>query len=232
MSAPTKSRALDPLPTHVVKEFLPELLPYITDMCKASLSQGIIPVSQRHVIIMLRLKKSGLNPADMKNYWPISNLTFMSKIVKRLVCCQITTFLEWNNFIPKEQSAYRRGQSMETAVLKLISDFYSAADKCEVSLLGLLDLSAAFDTVDHSILCQQPTKCFQQPSIVLSWIKSFIEDRTQSVKFAWGQFDKSSVLCGVPQGSVLGPILFILYTSDVIGIAHRHSIHVHSYADD
>ena len=67
MSSPTKSFALDPLPTYVVKEFLPELLSYITDMCDASLSQGIIPVSQRHAIITPRLKKSGLDPPDMKN---------------------------------------------------------------------------------------------------------------------------------------------------------------------
>ena len=67
MSDSTKSWALDPLHTHV-KEFLPELLPYITDTCNASLSQGTIPVSQHHVIVTPRLKKSGLNPADMKNY--------------------------------------------------------------------------------------------------------------------------------------------------------------------
>ena len=93
MSASTKLCALDPLPRHVVKEFLPELLPYITDMCNALLSQGIIPVSQRHAIITPRLKKSGLDPTDMKNYQPISNLTFMSKIVQRLVCRQIITYL-------------------------------------------------------------------------------------------------------------------------------------------
>ena len=152
MSAPTKSRALDPLPTHIVKEFLPELLSYITDMFNASLCQGTLPVSQRHAIITPRLKKSEFDPADMKNYRPISNLTFMSTIVERLVCRQITTFLERNNLIPKEQSAYRRGYSTVAAVLKLIADFYSAADKGEVSLLGLLDRSAALDTINHSIL--------------------------------------------------------------------------------
>ena len=233
MSAPTKSCALDPLNTrHVVKEFLPELSPYITDMCNASLSHGIIPVGQHHAIITPRLKTSGLDPADMKNFWPISNLTFISNIVERLVCRQITTFLERNKLIPKEQSAYARGHSTETAVLKLISDFYSATDKGEVSLLGLLDLSAAFDTVDHSILINRLQNAYGIQGSALSWIRSFIEDCTQSVKFAEGQSVKSLVLCGVPQGSVLEPILFILYTSDVIGIAHRHGIHLHLYTDD
>ena len=81
------------------------------------------------------------------------------------------------------------------AVLKLISDFYSAADKGEVSLLSLHDLSAAFDTADHSILIKLLQNAFGTQGTVLSWIKSFIEDRTQSVKFAGGQFDKSPVLC-------------------------------------
>ena len=156
----------------------------------------------------------------------------MSTIVERLVCREITTFLERNNLIPEKQSAYRRSHSTEKAALKLISDFYSTADKGEVSLLGLLDLSAAFDTVDHSILVNRLQNIFDIQGTVLSWIKSFIEDLTQSVQFVGDQSDKSPVLCGVLQGSVLGPILFILYTSDVIGIAHRHGIHVHAYADD
>ena len=91
------------------------------------------------------------------------------------------------------------------AVLKLISDFYSAADKGKVSLLGLLDLLAVFDTVNHSILINHLHYAFGIQGTVLSWIKSFIEDRMQSVKFARGQSDKSQVLCGVPQLTLWTP---------------------------
>ena len=101
MSAPTKSCAFDPLPTHVIKEFLSELLPYITDMHNASLSQGTIPVSQRHAIITPRLKKSGLDPTDMKNYRPISNLTFMSKLWRDWSAAKSQPFLDGITLLPR-----------------------------------------------------------------------------------------------------------------------------------
>ena len=107
-----------------------------------------------------------------------------------------------------------------------------ATDRGEVTLLGLLDLSAAFDTVDHEILLTRLSTAFGIRSTALSWIKSFLEERTQTVVFAGQQSGRSLVSCGVPQGSVLGPILFLLCTADVIGIARRHGLGVHSYADD
>ena len=85
MGAPSKSCANDPLPTDILKKFIPELLPFITDMCNASLDQGSLPISQRHAIISPRLKKSGADSTDVQNYRPVSNLTFMSKVVEKLV---------------------------------------------------------------------------------------------------------------------------------------------------
>jgi len=201
-------------------------------MCNTSLQQGTLPVSQRHALVTPGLKKANADPSDAKNYRPISNLTFMSKVVERLVCRQMVSFLESNGLIPSLQSAYRRGHSTEIAVLKIISDILLATDRGEVTLLGLLDLSAAFDTVDHEILLARLSTAFGIRSTVLSWIKSFLEERTQTVVFAGQQSGRSLVSCGVPQGSVLGPILFLLYTADVIEIARRHGLGVHSYADD
>ena len=132
---------------HVMKEFLPELLPFIVDMCNASLAEGCLPVSQRHAIATPRLKKPGADQKDVKNYRPISNLTFMSKIVEKLVCRQLFAHLELHGPMPGLQSSYRRGHSTETAMLKVISDVLLEADSGQVTLLGLLDLSSAFDTV-------------------------------------------------------------------------------------
>jgi len=87
-----------------------------------------------------------------QNYRPVSNLTFTSKIVERLVCLQLVDFLECTLLLPSLQSAYRKNHSTETAVLKVITDVLRAADRGEVTLLCLLDLSAAFDTKDHDIL--------------------------------------------------------------------------------
>ena len=95
-----------------------------------------------------RLKKANADHTDVKNYRPISNLTFMSKVVERLVCSQLVAYLEEHNLLPRLQSAYRKFHS----IVKLACDALLEADLGNVSLLGLLDLSAAFDTVDHSIL--------------------------------------------------------------------------------
>jgi hypothetical protein len=215
-----------------MKQFLPELLPFITKMCNASLREGSLPESQRHATVIPRLKKPGTDQTDVKNYRPISNLTFMSKVVERLVCRQLVAFLDQHGLLPSLQSAYRRGHSTETAVLKIVADFLAAADRGDVTLLSLLDLSAAFDTVDHEILLDRLRNSFGLRGTVLSWIASFIHERKQTVCSA-GQHSASSIVtCGVPQGSVLGPILFLMYTADVLEIARRHGVGAHSYADD
>ena len=157
-----------------MKEFLPELMPYLTDLCNSSLIQGYLPVSERHAIVLPRLKKVGADSADVKNYRPISNLTFMSKVVERLVCRQLTTFLDSHKLLPESQSAYRKHHSTETVVLKIVSDILQAADSGKVTLLGLLDMSAAFDTVDHAILLERLQTSFGITSTVLSWIESFV----------------------------------------------------------
>ena len=100
------------------------------------------------------LKKANLDPEDCKNYRPISNLTFLSKVTERKAAQQLTQYLQDCQLLPVRQSAYRRGHSTETAVLKVIYDIFDAADAApsKIKLLGMLDLSAAFDTVDHDIL--------------------------------------------------------------------------------
>ena len=148
----------------------------------------------------------------------------MSKVVKRLVCHQLITFAEQHNLLPNLQSAYRCNHSAEMALLKVVSDILLAAGNGDVTLLGLLGMSAAFDTIDHDIPIYRLRNAFGIDGTVLSWIKSFIHERTQVVVVAGNESSKSTVYCGVPQGSLLGPILFILYKADVTMIAHKHGI--------
>ena len=231
VGAPSKSCSLDPLPTNVLKIFLPELLPFITDMCNASLQQGCLQPSERHAIIKPRIKKASSDPSAVQNYRPVSNLTYMSKIVERLVCHQLVEFFECHSLLPSLQSAYRRKHSTKTAVLKVITNDLIAAD-WEATLLCMLDLSAAFDTVEHDILIDRLINSFGVNGLAFSWIQSFLRGRTQSVIVAGEQSSRSSLICGGPQGTVLGPILFLIYCADVIAIARRCGLGVHSYADD
>ena len=119
MMAPFKSCQLDPLPTYILKDFLPDLLPYIPEMCNGSLKVGCLPLSQRNAIVQPCLKKATAESEDMKNYQSILNLTFMHKVMEKLVCHQISAFLEENKLLPPMQSAYRRYHSTETAELKI-----------------------------------------------------------------------------------------------------------------
>ena len=98
------------------------------------------------------IKKAGSDPLDAKSYRPVSNLSYMSKLVERMVSRRLTRYLEGEKLLPKFQSGFRARHSTETAILKVLSDILTAADLGKVSILGLLDMSAAFDTVDHSIL--------------------------------------------------------------------------------
>ena len=230
--SPPKSCSLDPLPTSILREFLDELLPFICTMCNVSLQHGLLPESQKEAIVTPILKKHDLDPDDVKSYRPISNLTFISKVIERIVASQLTGYLQTNKLLPDHQSAYRQGHSTETALLKIFSDILDAADSAQVTLLGLLDMSAAFDTVDHDILLTRLHKSYGVGGTALAWISSFIQGRQQSVIFNGHQSARIQLKYGVPQGSVLGPLLFILYTSDVISIAASLGVGAHSYADD
>jgi hypothetical protein len=183
MKSPTKSCALDSIPTFMLKESIDVLLPFLTAMSNASMLEGSLPQSQRHAIVTPLLKKSSLDPGELKNYRPVSNLTFVSKIVEKLISEQLLEYLRVNNLMPRLQSAYRRYHSTETALLRVMSDLLHAADNRRVSLLGLLDLSAAFDCVDHDILLQRLRTAFGVDGLALEWVRSFLVQRTQRVNF-------------------------------------------------
>ena len=215
MKSPTKSCALDSIPTFILKESIDALLPFLTAMSNASMLQSSLPQSQkRHAIVTPLLKKSSLDPGELKNYRPVSNLTFVSKIVEKLISEQLIEYLRVNNLMPRLQSACRRHHSTETALLRVMSDLLHAADNRRVSLLGLLDLSAAFDCVDHDILLQRLRTAFGINGLALEWVRSFLVQRTQRVNFGGRLSSIGYLVCGVPQGSVLGPLLFLLYTAE------------------
>ena len=136
------------------------------------------------------------------------------------------------NLLPSKQSAYRSFHSTETAILSVHNDLVRAIDNRHISLLVLLDLSAAFDTVDHNILLSVLEHRFAIHGTALDWFRSYLTECTQSFVFAGKQTTAYQVECSVPQGSVLGPLGFVAYTDDVIDVIQQHDVSPHLYADD
>src|SRR5208282_5231603 len=152
--SPTKHCSLDPAPTWLVKRLLPCLADSIARMCNASLTEEIVPSLLKAAVVSPRLKKPTLDPEDMSSYWPISNLSFISKTLERLVATRFVQHSETHHLLPSRQSSYRVNHSTKTAAVSAHNNIVRAIDDGQVSLMVLLDLSAAFDTVDHDTLIQ------------------------------------------------------------------------------
>ena len=145
------SWGLDPVTTWLVKSCLDVLAPSITEMVNLSLLSGCVPENWRTAVVIPQLKRPGLDLV-YKNFRPVSNLPFISKVVEKAALQQLLVHCEKNAPLPKFQSGFRKYHSTETALLKVQNDILMSMDNKEVTLLVLLDLSAAFDTTEHSIL--------------------------------------------------------------------------------
>ena len=150
-SAKTKSCQLDPVPARLVQQCSHELSPTLVNIINGSLKEGVFPTLWKRALITPILKKKGLD-TSFSNYRPVSNLQFVSKVLEKVVAEQLSSYLVSSNLLEPHQSAYRPGCSVETALLKVKSDILHHLDDRRCVLLLLLDLSAAFDTVDHHLL--------------------------------------------------------------------------------
>ena len=130
------------------------------------------------------------------------------------------------------QSAYKKHHSCETALLRVQNDILKSIDDKKCVVLLLLDLSAAFDTVDHKILLHRLRSRFGIKGKALLWLQSYLTDRSQSVQIDGSTSSTRPLRFGVPQGSVLGPLLYLLYTAPLGDLIRCHSMDFHMYADD
>ena len=177
-------------------------------------------------------KKRCLDHNDLNNYRPVSNLCFIAKIEEKLVLSQVSSYLNSHNLYNTCQSAYRPCHSTETALLKVVNDLFLSLNKGNISALALLDFSSAFDTIDHYIPVHHRHTVFGFTDTVLQWSSSYLTGRTHYVSISNHCSAFATVHSGIPQRSVLGPILFTMYTKPLSDIINSHSFIHHSFADD
>jgi len=156
----------------------------------------------------------------------------MHKILEKVVHNQLTDFLNVNNIMDTFQSGFRIKHSTESALLKVTNDILLSIDSGKSVALMMLDLSAAFDTLDHVILIQRFRDYVGIKGVALEWFSSYLQDRTCSVKIGNYVSAPATLSWGVPQGSILGPTLFSLYMLPLEYIFKQHNINYHLYADD
>ena len=177
-------------------------------------------------------EKDSLDQEIFNNFRPISNLVYISKLIEKVIASRLHSHMTNNNLYEELQSSYRKFHSTETALTCVHDDILRAIDDNKSVLLIMLDLSAAFDTVDHDVLLERLKSGLGICGTALNWFKSYLSGRSQSVLINGTQSKPTSLVCGVPQGSVLGPILFTIYMLPLGDIIKRHGMQFHMYADD
>ena len=177
------------------------------------------------------LKKNGLVTV-FENNRSVSNLSFISKVTERTPFLQIDNHVKKHDLYPSLQSAYRKNHSTETALLKVTNDILMEMNSQHAVLLVLLDLNAAFDTVVDSVLLRRLQASFGISEVPLDWFKSYLSARTLRVSIPGALSGSLPLDWGVPQGSCLGPLLYIIYSSKLFNIIERHLPNSHCYADD
>ena len=190
-----------------------------------------MPLPFKSAILIPLLKKPGLELVK-SNFRPVSNLAYTSKLIESAVASQLVKNLTRNRLFNPLQSAYRQGHSTEKALLKLQSDMLKVMDNQKVSILVLLDLSAAFDTIDHKVLLKRlKERCGAQKD-ALQWFDSYLSNRSQMGKLNNVLSKSISLNFGLPQGFVLESLLFLIYTLPLGDIVQSMGLHIHLYTDD
>ena len=217
----------DDINAKMLKLTLPYCVIPVTDIINSSFSTSFFP-NQWKKAVVIPIPKI-LNPNSTNDFRPISLLPTLSKIAEKIAAKQMIEFLTINNLMEPLQSGFKSGYSTATALLKITDDIFSSIDAGEVTFLVLLDYSKAFDTVNHELLLAK-LKVLGFTEGALNWLLSYLSNRLQKVKVN-GEFSEwKHVINGVPQGSILGPLLFTILVMDIGKCVKNGKFH--QYADD
>ena len=222
----------DPLPLSITKKIINTLTPLYHKIINISLTTGIIPPELTHAIITPILKNASLDDSILSNYRPLSQLPLLSKILEKVIYKQLISYLDYNDLFDNYQSAYRKHHSTETSIIALTDSLHHSLDNHKSLQLLFIDMTAAFDTIDFTILLSRLSN-IGITGTAFNWFKSFITTRTYSVKINSSFSQPYPLNFGVPQGSVLSPILFSIYLRPLSKLLQSYTLLKYNiYADD
>lgn len=227
----SNSLGIDGIPLNLIQTLLPVLLPHLTFIINSGLTKSIFPDAWKVAIISPIPKIP--NPSTVSDFRPISILPTLSKVFERIIHVQINSFIAKHNLLDEHQSGFRANHSTTTAMLKVTDDITFNIEGDKVGVLVLLDFSKAFDKVDHVMLLSKLRNEFNFSKSACLLINSYLNLRQQFVKYDDKLSDNIFVTSGVPQGSILGPILFSLYINQICRVIEQTgNISYHLFADD